>query len=299
MNFKKNIKKVVPSTYAKVESIHKLAMDTIIDMQTRIIPKRMLDFEVQLVEHCNLNCASCSHFCPVAEPSFLDIKIYEKDIKRLAKLFNNEANFIRLMGGEPLLHPDIIQFFDVTRKYFPNSIIDLDTNGILLISKKESFFEAVSRNNINISVTKYPIGLDYDKIIEKCKKYNAPFRFFDDQKVRKFNLLPLDLEGRQQIERNFISCYLANCCHTLKNGKLYTCSTIPHIEHFNNYFNKNLKVCKNDYIDIYEAKSGNEILEFLAKPAPFCRYCNVKNRCGDLDWKTSNKDIKEWVLDEK
>lgn len=299
MSIKSKLKKIVPATYDKVESIYKLNMDAITDMYVRTIPKTMLDYEVQLVEHCNLNCAACSHFCPVAEPEFLDINEYEKDVKRLSMLFNKEANFIRLMGGEPLLHPKVKDFFKITRKYFPNAIIDLDTNGILLKSMNDEFYKTAAKCNINISVTRYPVNVDYEVIINKCNSFGVNFRYFDDQVVRKFNLLPLDLEGRQQIEKNFVSCYLANCCHTLKHGKLYTCSTIPHVSHFNKAFNTDLRVCEKDYIDIFKVDDAQKILDFLAKPVPFCRYCNVKKRISNLDWKKSNKNIEEWVYYEE
>ena len=51
---------------------------------------------------------------------------------------------------------------------------------------------------------------------------------------------------------------------------------------------------KYDYIDIYKAKDKKEILEFLSKPVPFCRYCNVDNRKYSFDFEKSNKDINEW-----
>lgn len=296
MKIKKIIRSIVPASYEKLDSINRLNIEILSNMQVCMIPKTMLDFEIQLVEHCNLNCAGCSHFCPVADTEFLSVSEFEKDIKRLSLLFHKEAHFIRLMGGEPLLHPEIGTFLKITRRYFPNAIIDLDTNGILLNSMKENFYKMVSSCNVYISVTKYPIKLDYDSIIKKCKKYNVKFRFFDDQPVRKFNLLPLDLEGRQSIEQNFITCYLANTCHTLKHGKMYTCSTIPHVSHFNKYFSCDLKLCEGDFINIYEVSSGKEILDFLAKPAPFCRYCDVKNRISNLDWKKSNKSIEEWTV---
>ncbi len=64
----------------------------------------------------------------------------------------------------------------------------------------------------------------------------------------------------------------------MHHGKVYTCSLPTGIKHFNKYFNKNLEVTKADYIDIYEAKDLKEILEFVAKPIPFCRYCDVYHR---------------------
>lgn len=290
---KQFLKKILPASYKKIDDVYKLALtDFKRNPNTPIV---MLDYEVQLVEHCNLNCKSCAHFCPVAKEEFLDVKEYEKDCKRLSELFDGEARFIRLMGGEPLLHPDIDKFFEITRKYFPYTVIDLDTNGTLILSMKDKFWKALRENDINLTLTKYPIKLDVEKIKEKCKQENAKFRyFFNEDDVEEFNLLPLDLEGREPIECNFNNCYLANSCHTLKHGKLFTCSTIPHVEHFNEHFNQNLRVSKKDYIDIYEAKTDDEILNFLAKPVPFCRYCKVNGRRRQ-DWGISKKDIKEWT----
>ena len=114
------------------------------------------------------------------------------------------------------------------------------------------------------------------------------------RQVKTFNLLPLDLEGRQQPEKNFYKCYLANSCHTLKNGKMYTCSTVPHVQHFINHFKCDLHICENDGIDIYKVKSKEEILDFLAKPIPFCRYCNIDKR-QTRKWETSDKKIEEWT----
>lgn len=43
-----------------------------------------------------------------------------------------QVHTIRLMGGEPLLHPHVIDFCTTTRKLFPTSEIVLVSNGILL-----------------------------------------------------------------------------------------------------------------------------------------------------------------------
>ena len=81
----------------------------------------------------------------------------------------------------------------------------------------------------------------------------------------------------------------------LKNKKIYTCTVAPNIEHFNKYFNKNLPLCDNDGIDIYKVKSIDEILEFLSKPIPFCKYCNVNGRTFGHEWRRSEKLIEEWT----
>lgn len=70
--------------------------------------------ETHLCDHCNLNCKSCTHFCPlVTEPTFTDLEQYTKDIRTLSKKL--AIRTIRLMGGEPLLHPQVNDFIRVTR----------------------------------------------------------------------------------------------------------------------------------------------------------------------------------------
>ena len=81
----------------------------------------------------------------------------------------------------------------------------------------------------------------------------------------------------------------------LDNGKLYTCAIHANIRHFNKFFNKNIPVSVNDYINIHKVRNYQEVLQFLAKPIPFCKYCDVKNRKYGITWKTSTKGIEEYI----
>ena len=68
--------------------------------------------ELHIVDHCNLNCVGCSHFSPLAEPYFKDVDEYREEMKDLSKF---EIGTIRIMGGEPLLHPKWYEFCEITR----------------------------------------------------------------------------------------------------------------------------------------------------------------------------------------
>ena len=263
----------------------------------KITPKANLDFiEIHLVEHCNLNCQSCSHFSQLAKPSFLDINIFERDMKRLSEISNGQINKFHLMGGEPLLHPDCDKFFYINRKYFKESEIKLVTNGLLLLKKDDNFWKSLKDNNITLSPTKYPVNIDWNKIKEICIDKEIKLSFFNDESIEKTSFKnPLNLEGTENAEWNFRNCWLANNCLFLDNGKLYTCTLPPVIKHFNSFFGKNIPVTVNDYIDIYKINNYQEILQFMAKPIPFCKYCDVKNRRGDIPWKTSTKKIDEYI----
>ena len=44
---------------------------------------------------------------PLAEKKFLNLEIYENDLKRLSELSGGIMHHINILGGEPLLHPEI------------------------------------------------------------------------------------------------------------------------------------------------------------------------------------------------
>ena len=263
----------------------------------RITPKANIDFvEIHLAEHCNLNCQCCPHFSNLAEPEFANIEVFERDIKRLSELSNGEVNRIHLIGGEPLLNPNCERFFELTRKYFDKTEIKLITNGILLLKQNDSFWQSMKDNNITLAPTKYPIKIDWDKIKEICDNMNIKFKFYYNENVIKTTYkLPFNLEGNENAEWNFRHCWQANKCLRLDNGKLYTCAIHANIRHFNKFFNKNIPVSVNDYINIHKVRNYQEVLQFLAKPITFCKYFDVKNRKYGITWKTSTKGIEEYI----
>ena len=61
--------------------------------------------ETHIVDHCNLNCRGCSHFSPLAKPYFKSLDEYKREFERLAEITNHYIQQIRIMGGEPFLHP--------------------------------------------------------------------------------------------------------------------------------------------------------------------------------------------------
>lgn len=259
------------------------------------IPRRKIRFEVSLVEHCNINCQMCDHFSSIAKKEFLDLQIFKKDMDRMSELFSNEAEYIYLMGGEPLLHPQIQDFFPIARKAFPLSHIVLYTNGILLSKQNDSFWQACRDEKISIVVTQYPIGFNYNSLEELVDKNNISLSYADPLPEKEMRHIPLDLAGLQNAYDSFIHCSHANNCITLYHGRLYTCSIAPNVRHFNQQFNTNLPVNPEDSINIYEIVTNKDIMLFLSRPISFCKYCAVSRRTHEHSWKRSAKVIEEWT----
>ena len=261
------------------------------------IDNRHTPFEVALAEHCNLRCAGCDHFSPIAEPEFVDIEEFERDFSRLSELFVGKAQEIHLLGGEPLLHPKIALFLVIARKNFPQAVIDITTNGLLLKQMNEEFWTSCRENKIVIRPTKYPVNLDYDALEELAAAHNVEYRYIGDthDTIKTLNKYPLDINGLQDARRSFRLCHRANKCIYLQHGRLYTCTVAPTIRHLNQHFGLSLSEDLADSIDIYAAKSAQEILEFLAKPIPFCKYCMPEKSQSGLAWRQSEGKLSEWI----
>ncbi|MCL2065016.1 MAG: lysylphosphatidylglycerol synthase domain-containing protein [Candidatus Cloacimonetes bacterium] len=257
---------------------------------------KKIRFAVHLTDHCNLNCKGCNHFSPLSEEHFLDVEKYESDCRKFSSIASNKVKLIKLLGGEPLLHKEIVRLIEITRKYFSQTAIELWTNGILLVNMPQQFFECCAKNKVLISITPYPIKLDFDKINEIKEKYKV--RIVKDKTTfhltQKFRRYTLDLNGSQDAKNNFIRCRSSHCS-TLRDGKYYLCNTAAYIDIFNHYFNENLEINPKDYIDIYTIEDLNPILNYRKNPIPFCRYCKVSDFNVFEIWDISKKDISEWV----
>ncbi len=269
----------------------------------RTLPQAYIGLvEIQLAEHCNLNCKGCSHFSQLASKELIDLEILERDFARLSDLSDKLVGKIHLMGGEPLLHPKVNEIMILTRKYFPNAIIKLVTNGVLLPKQNDDFYKTAAAQGVIIAPTPYPLKIDWDSVNAKIAKYSCEFEWFDggEPNQKTFRRFALDENGRQNARTNFMCCGIANSCTLLRDGKLYTCSIIGNIKHFNKYFEKKgelkkaLEVGKNDYIDIHKARDYNEILQFIAKPAAFCRFCKVDEWVETGTWELSKREINEY-----
>lgn len=267
------------------------------ERRRRIGKRETLRFEVNINKHCNLNCKGCDHFAPLSVEDCMDLGVYKRDMKRMAELFHGEAWQIHLLGGEPLLNPNLMSYARIARECFPHAEIWIDTNGTLLQRMSEEFWSACQKYQLGIMPTKYPVSVDYDELQRMADAHGVPYQYLgSSESGRTLWHFPLDLSGSQDMRDSFLSCRNANQCLTLENGRLYTCSIAPNIKAFNEYFKQCLDLTEGDGIDIYSAKSGNEILEAMARPMPFCRYCDVKHRSYDHPWEVSKKDIKEWTL---
>lgn len=240
--------------------------------------------ETHICDHCNLNCKGCGHYSPLVDEEFTDFNQFKKDINKLASKVT--IGQIRLMGGEPLLHKQINEFIEATRKAFPQTDVRIVTNGILLPAMKKDFWETLRQNDIVIDLSKYPPCKDkfqgYLDLIEKNNvkigNINICDNFFKQGEVFE----------NSNIKDNYDSC-LSKYCINLWRSKLYTCPAC-YAFYFGKYFNIDVKI--QEGLDIYKL-SGKKILKKMYKPIPQCINCNTKNP-KEYPWSYSEKKKEEW-----
>ena len=267
-------------------------------------PREEMWIEINLADHCNLNCQMCDHFSPlVKEPEYLDLEVFERDMRRLAELSCNHIDVIKLLGGEPLLNKEVNRFVEVTRTLFPKSNICFFTNGLLLLASEYyangNFWQCCIDNDVSIQLTEYPINLNIREIEKKAEEYGAKLQVFAEVadrvrgKTKCSTKHPFDLNGRIDTLQ-FISCYHFNECITLRNGRLFTCPIIPYAHYFNKAFGQHLEIGDENSISIHEADSYEEIAEFVTRRVPFCSYCDIKHR-RTMEWARSSLGIGEYI----
>ena len=267
------------------------------ELACKVPQKRLKQIEIHLANSCNLRCKGCDHFSCICENESFNEKQFYKDIQRLYSIFDGDIEKILLLGGEPLLNKNVDKLIDATAKLFVNSEIDVVTNGTLILRQKDSFFESCRKDNVKIVITKYPIDFDYLEVEKFLIEKGCNFEYFGNTGYKKKTSykIPLDISGKQDVEFNFKNCFYANHCVQLFEGKIFTCTPPAYIQFFNKKFNRNLIISKNDYINIYDDITKDEILHRLAQPIEFCKYCNVKERVFDLEWSVSNGKENEWT----
>lgn len=258
-----------------------------------------LDFHV--VEHCNLNCKGCSVFSPIANPCFANIKSFEHDMRMLYNLVGDNVQQIHLLGGEPLLHPEIEKFAKVCRSIFTKTRIDITTNGLRIFDMTDTFWNVLRENKIAIKFTQYPIQFDYQKMIKYVEEKGIyVFSAGPKNGIKYFRRIPLNLKAVFNMYHSFIQCPYADCVQ-LRDGKLYHCPASAFIYLLNkkiqemNLSKEKFHLSEGDYLELSKTRTSEEVFQFLSNAIPFCQYCDMDNMDNYIEWNTSKKDIHEWV----
>ena len=257
---------------------------------TYVRPPELHYLELHLTDHCNLNCKGCGHYCPLVQNKFADLEQHKKDMKRLSQLFRN-IHTIRLMGGEPLLHPQVVLFILETRSVFPKASIKFVTNGSLLPSATQEFWKACRDTHTSIDLTVYPpLRKNLADYLALCKAEGISVV---PREVETF-FAHHNLKGDSDKIKAFDICKSVFYCPFLQNGRLYTCAMPALVHYFNERFGH--AIPEDGGIDIHEDPlTGRAILRKLLQPIETCKWCSYD--FPSFKWDVSSRTAEEWETD--
>lgn len=174
--------------------------------------------EINITEKCNLNCKGCDHSMGIISPKHIPFSKLIEDIKKASEYFHSRT--IRIIGGEPLLHPHLSKIIhDIYAINIANSI-ELWTNGIFLHKVSTQNWEFLD----GIVISRYPnIFTEYDNLTLRkiVNKYNIWVHIRD---CNTFSWSTSHQKNSMEVAKILHNnCKESSTCHTIRDGKIYKC----------------------------------------------------------------------------
>lgn len=252
--------------------------------------------ELHVVDKCNLNCKACSHLATHVKEDYDHFDSFKRDLFRLRELFD-DVKTIRLLGGEPLLAPNVDAYMEYARKLFPNSHIELATNGLLFPRVEERIFDAIRENRIVVNITLYPPTYAAREAIASVLKAHKIY-YVVSEPVHTFRrkFCP---QGKQDAKKAFQECTVGYECTFLYEGKLSLCSSTVAAKYFTEYYGMDTKF-GDYYLDIHDPDMTAEKIQlFLSKENGACSFCG---KMSELPWGVCEAgkpiSLKDWLSDD-
>jgi hypothetical protein len=224
--------------------------------------------ESHVVDHCNLTCAECCSLSPLLPRWQIEPADLARDLARAAQVL--APRVFKLVGGEPLLHPDIVELVRIARTSGIAPTVSITTNGLLLPRMPDALWDAVDALTISL----YPRPALEPETIALVEERAARFGVALNWKRQdEFVVMTRDEPTTDASETVAIydACWIRERCHMLRDGRFYTCTRPPH---FTSYYRGDHDFT-GDGIPLEGADLADRLLAYLRRDTPLatCAHC--------------------------
>lgn len=211
---------------------------------------------------------------PISKKKFADISLFEKNLETLRKYLR--PNKITILGGEPLLHPDIDSIISIARNAKMFNKIYITTNGFNLLKMSSGFWATIDV----LRISKYPANADFINQNYAEFSHNSKSNKVEIQ-VREMNsinriILSEENSNRELVNEIYNKCIYKYYCHTLSEGKIFRCSPVVNLRKYQVAINNNFILDSKDYLEIDDSASfKTDLLHYLNSDMPLngCKFC--------------------------
>jgi sulfatase maturation enzyme AslB (radical SAM superfamily) len=243
--------------------------------------------EWHITHNCNLSCQGCAHFTNHGHDWFADIET----LKTWYSYWNKRISphTIAILGGEPLLHKNVIDIIYLTREmwnqppesniksYYQTPRYEIVTNGILIDREKHKDLpKCLVDTDCTLSLSIHSnkdVSLEYTNKLKKSlniikdwkKQYNIKVHIYDSfndwvKIYKNFGINSEPFEDNNP-EKSWENCPTGKECFQLYDGNIYKCSLTA-------------------YLGLQKNKYGQLLSE---KWDPYLKYVPLTPNCSDED----------------
>lgn len=188
---------------------------------------RVEAFELHVTEHCNLRCAHCCNTSPYLPEKTLSPESIAQTLSTMAGVLH--ADVFKIMGGEPLLHPQISEVLRVVKQSGVADVVRLFTNGLLLSKMKDDFWRALDHLTVS-SYASAPVRAEHMQQIEhKAREFDVVLNV---KPVEYFSEVMHDVRRHDPaaVQETYDSCWLRHRCLVARDGRFYICTRAAYLE---------------------------------------------------------------------
>ena len=249
---------------------------------------RLPHLETNVTTYCQNRCVGCNHLIPLQKGRHANTEQIRKDLAAFAKIAH--ADVYALLGGEPLLHPELDEILEIAHESGACDKVEVITNGERIYSTSTAFRTLTDI----LTVSVYP-QLDRKKldfIRRMCTTYNVQLDIKDVREWRFTAPLADDTSASTAAGR-YQQCWYKTYCHVLDNGYFYCCCEMPFIGPL--LMNKRTGF---DGLDIHTASEA-DLAAYLqqAETPESCRLCGGHG--GPVLEYGQESDPVEWIRKSK
>jgi GTP 3',8-cyclase len=225
--------------------------------------------EAHVVDHCNLTCAHCCSLSPHHRPFYLDPSKLEHDLELASRVLRPRV--FKLVGGEPLLHPSLLDLIRIVKRSSISKSISITTNGLLLERTSDAIWSEIDAMTISLYPHPRLAPSAIAAIEARARQFDVKLNWKDQTHfvVMTREVRSDDTEATAAI---FSKCWLRERCHMLRDGRFYTCTRPPH---FQTYFNGKEDFRADGVALDDETKLLERLLSYLHRERPLeaCAHC--------------------------
>lgn len=183
--------------------------------------------EAHVVDHCNLTCAECCSLSPHLPAWQVEPAALARDLAHATRIL--APRVFKLVGGEPLLHPQLVELVEIVRTSRIAPRISITTNGLLLERMPDALWEAIDALTISL----YPrpaLSTESRAAIEtRAAHFDVALNWKqqDEFVVMTRTSRTDDAAATAAIHDG---CWIRERCHMLRAGRFYTCTRPPHFQ---------------------------------------------------------------------